>query len=80
MYLHYISGFGVLSPVRARTLMALLFNCKKYKNLTKTIYALRSQFDLMSQFDLRIIKVALKPIRTRTLMVLLFLTVDWPTV
>ena len=58
----------------------LLFNCKKYTNLTKNIYALGSKFDLRSQFDLRLIKIALKPIRARTLMVLLFLTVDWPTV
>ena len=27
MYLRYISGFGLLSPVRAWTLMVLLFNC-----------------------------------------------------
>ena len=47
VYLRYISGFGVLSPVRARTLMVLPFNCKKYKNLTKNIYALGSQLPLM---------------------------------
>ena len=65
----------VKQPVRARTLMVLvLYNCRKYKDVTKNIPTLGSQFDL------RHIKIVLKPIRARTLMVrLLFLTVDWPT-
>ena len=61
-------------------MVLVLYNCRKYKHLTKNIPALGSQLDLMSQFDLRLIKIVIKPIRARTLMVrLLFLTVDWPT-
>ena len=41
MYLRYISGFGVLSPVRDRTLMVLLFNCKKRQKFDQKYLRLR---------------------------------------